>query len=454
MASVSLEYSGREHFPGKVDESGGVYEFPSLYSIDKKERIHIWTQYIILVKNAEFVYDDIDWEVPDDVSLVKIKDEYFDDETLEMKNIIALIYNETGIVDMKITRNAATEVKNGALGLKGKKNARNTFMQALIKARSFYNKKISAGYSLDNIKTESNLFYAMAANKYNTKHVKFPCYSQPKLDGLRCLITYNNNKIYKYSRRIKNWPGFEDLDILVKPLLDKIPGLTLDGELYAHGIPLQTIAGVARNEKKSIDLDYYIFDLFVVENGEIKKLKFVERVQLMIMLKEINKSERIKFVKTECANNQKELDAYYNNYIKNKFEGQMIRNPKSYYESTKYREMRTNNLLKRKKLFTGEFELVDVDQATNGRAAGTFIGIFRVPNSAVTFKSTPKDYTMDESRKLFLTVSKNIDKYRGQMATLEYQDLSKDGVPLRAKFILFRKDEESSDSDEGIYQGE
>ena len=49
---------------------------------------------------------------------------------------------------------------------------------------------------------------------------------------------------------------------------------------------------------------------------------------------------------------------------------------------------------------------------------------------------------MDESRELYNTISGNLKKYIGMESTIEYQELSNTGVPLRAKFVAFRKDGE------------
>jgi hypothetical protein len=86
-------------------------------------------------------------------------------------------------------------------------------------------------------------------------------------------------------------------------------------------------------------------------------------------------------------------------------------------------------------IFTG------VEQSTTGRASGTFIGVFETKNKEI-FRATAKNYTMEESRELYEMINNNLQKYIGMDATIEFQELSNTGVPLRAKFVAFRKDGE------------
>jgi hypothetical protein len=71
-------------------------------------------------------------------------------------------------------------------------------------------------------------------------------------------------------------------------------------------------------------------------------------------------------------------------------------------------------------------------------ALGTFIGIFITHDNKTQFKASPKNMTMNEMRELYKNVSSNKNDYIGKYATIEYEDISIDGVPLRPKFLQFR----------------
>jgi hypothetical protein len=440
---MSSDFRSAENFAGSIDDKNNLYVFTKLRSIDSMKRVRNWTQFIMLLpSDTDLEYlSQIDWEIPE--NRLEIKPEYFSD--MKLSNIIAVVYNEQGIDTGKLTRNAGTIITSGSAGLENKKNSRNVFIQALIKGRSHYNKKVNAGYSESNTKTEDDLFYGMAASNFddNVSRVTYPCYSQPKLDGNRCLITLRDNKVIKYSRRKKLWPGIDDLDSCLMPLLLAIPNVTLDGELYVHGTKLQDITGVARNETKKFDLNYYIFDAFIPsENGESASSDtFTKRIYFLKKLNSVNKSPRIKFVETLKIKNFADMERVYKYYLRNKYEGQMIRIANSVYQTSKFREVRSRDLLKRKLLFTDEFIFTGVEQSTTGRASGTFIGVFETKNKEI-FRATAKNYTMEESRELYEMINNNLQKYIGMDATIEFQELSNTGVPLRAKFVAFRKDGE------------
>ena len=65
-------------------------------------------------------------------------------------------------------------------------------------------------------------------------------YSQPKLDGVRCLIQYERRTqpredvVVAYSRTGKEWKNIDHILEQLKPFFQKHPDVVLDGELYNH----------------------------------------------------------------------------------------------------------------------------------------------------------------------------------------------------------------------------
>lgn len=457
MATTAKSYKDFHNFPGKVID-GVVYEFPVLYSRTKLNRTRFWALKIILVKEREMIYD-VDWN-PEEEDIRKIDPEYFNSKTKLPNEIVALIYNEQGILEMKVTRHPPTKISGGSPGLVGKANERNTFTQALIDARGKWDKMIKNGYTFDEeVKKQSDdLYYAMAAQPYEIKRVTFPCLSQPKLDGVRCLMAPAKDKLIKYSRDQNIWPGFDNFDVLLLDAAKKL-NIIIDGELYLHGKRLQEIVGVARNETKALELDYYIFDVIPLGN---LKMPFEERLDLLENLKELcnlpskkhstrtvaqeitqgnTKGGSVQFVPTKWIADEKELNDCYKKYIADGYEGQMIRMPDAPYATSKYREARSYGILKRKKKFTAEFKFVDLSHGINGKQEGCFIGVLETKDGK-RFNATPKGMTIQEMRDFYNEVAANMPKYLGKMATVEYEDISKDGKPLRPKFVTFREGNE------------
>jgi len=82
----------------------------------------------------------------------------------------------------------------------------------------------------------------MLAYPVNKKPIDYskPVFVQPKLDGVRCVIQYEqhmnhlNNEVVAYSRTGKEWKNIEHILAQLKPFFKKYPNVILDGELYNH----------------------------------------------------------------------------------------------------------------------------------------------------------------------------------------------------------------------------
>jgi len=419
-------YNFRE-FPGSIvnDE----YVFNKLYSVNSKGKELYWIINVRLIDSSSVLSSYThDWDMKAE-KVIKLTDNYFDSST-STEGVLAQIYTIRGEINGKIARPPPTNITTGSIGLKGKKNERNAFTQALIHARAQYNKKMSEGYSTSK-KTNNKLWYAMAANKFDDSYDSYPCYSQPKLDGCRCIVGLEDGSIIKYSRDLNIWKGYEIFDKYLEPIL--LTGVKLDGELYKHGVPLQTIVGVARNSVKTIQLEYHIFDAF----WPGQKYPTEDRLIWLSALK-FPEESYIKIVPSTRVENRTELDKLYNQYIKDGYEGQMVREIDALYETSLVRELRSSHLLKRKKKYDAEFELVSVEQGTCGIAKGSFIGIF-VTDNGLQFKATFKDTDFKTSKEYYKSYLENPNEWLGRKYTIEYDALSKDNKPLRPKIKALRE---------------
>ena len=59
---------------------------------------------------------------------------------------------------------------------------------------------------------------------------------QPKLDGVRCVIQYDNSQVKAYSRTGKEWKNIDHILFNLVPFFQKHPNVILDGELYNHDL--------------------------------------------------------------------------------------------------------------------------------------------------------------------------------------------------------------------------
>lgn len=412
----------------------GIIHFPTLYNTDSKLRIRVWNIYLKLFGDDNFI--EITNNLLENKNINKLKHKY--------TKIYAKYYTETGILDMKITKSEPTIITKGKNI--GKKNETNVLTQGLIEIRSKYLKKIDSGYSKNIKSTDNKIPYPMALHRYDnfSNKLSFPCFIQPKLDGIRIMVYYDielNSVIIK-SRKLKNILGFDYIKNELYDILKENKTLYLDGELYCHGIQLQDISSMVRNEDRAINdkiLKFNIFDCFDVSNP---KWKFIDRLEFIYNIckshnSDCNDTNYVISVLTKKVENKAEGDKVYNEYIKDNYEGVVYKNIDGLYKFSYDKELRSYDNLKRKQQFDEEFEIIDYTTGTQGKYVGSIIFIMKTKDNQ-TFNVTP-NVKYEEQQEMYKLAQKDFDKYyKGKMATIRYDDLSKNGIPLRAKWITIR----------------
>ena len=81
-------------------------------------------------------------------------------------------------------------------------------------------------------------------------------FMQPKLDGVRCVIQYDNSEVKAYSRTGKEWKNIDHILFNLKPWFALNPNVILDGELYNHDLKddFEKIISLVRKTKPT-DID-------------------------------------------------------------------------------------------------------------------------------------------------------------------------------------------------------
>jgi DNA ligase-1 len=489
-----------EEFQGEVSKSG-IYTFPSLHHLDSNNKHRIWSLYIRIIKKDGQSHE-INWDIKKEKQL-KISLDYFKTGT-EYINLpsdaIVEAWVETGIIDGKITRSSPTYFEDNAF--EGQKNQRNAFQQAMIYGRSQYLKRVNKGgetesefskstesefskstesestkeekkktkskkeskdhdtNSITNTNSITDMYFPMLAKAYKDgkKHLKYPLYIQPKLDGMRCLAflksDYKNySDVVIYSRTKKEFGNIEYIKKVLFPFLAKFydknknQSIYLDGELYLHGKKLQDISGQNRKEFEDTDdknkNQYHIYDCFYPND---LNQKFKDRKELLASIfstiKKDNNNlalEYIKPVETLLVQDEKESEKIFNRFISEKYEGAILRNIDGPYLANKDKTgafMRSKDLVKMKKKFTDEFEIVGFTEG-RGKDKSAIIWICKT-KKGVEFNVAPKDMTYEERYKLYSECKKDFSSYIGKPLTVEYEDLSKLKVPQRAKALVIR----------------
>ena len=491
MTSEKRNFSNFEEFPGCVVAE--QYRFPTLYYIDSAGKLRVWNIMVRLVKekNRKPSHGH-DWDLfaEDQMPVV---DAYLRDKELP-PNTIAQFWVETGVVGGKISRHPPTYPAETNVS---RSNERNTFKQSLVDARSKYLKKKEEGGLTDKefkamrkglgmrgkdkkMRVGSTAYFPMLARKFDedTKHVVWPAIGQPKLDGVRCQAFLNTNplkvdrgkityeNVMLYTRNRKEFQGFEHIRrMLLEPLIalyhDDGYSIYLDGEFYKHGNSLQDISGQVRNVKKNSEytkktsVDYCIYDCFYPNE---LVMPFSERLEILGDFFSVLESSEVDWEGSEmepvsiniikmvpCVElaNEEEMRGQYKVWLKEKYEGLMYRNPASPYLAHPSKTgtfLRSHGLLKLKMRYSDEFELTGFTEGAKGRDKGAIMWICKTEGGK-SFHATPKNMTLVKRYELFkqLMSEENFDDdYSGRMMTIEYEDLSKDGVPLRAKAVGIR----------------
>ncbi len=295
--------------------------------------------------------------------------ERFTDISVEdLGNGTADIVKITGVVGSEKVMTSRTNVKTG-------------YEKALKRAQTMWN----------NEKTKLTHVLPMLANKWEDrqKYISEPFYVQPKLDGVRLLVSNHGC----FSRTGKPVEGVEHL---ARGLKD---GEYLDGECYAPNKTFEEITSMFKMNPK--ELEFHVFDYFDLNRPN---LMFEER------------KERIT-IETFSVNSKNNLQSYHDMFVSQGHEGVMIREASSIYEIGK----RSNHLLKYKTFQTEEYPIVDVKEGT-GREKGTAIWICKAGEQH--FSVRPEGTL--EVRRGYLEKK---DNYIGKQLTVRFQNLTALGVP-------------------------
>ena len=281
----------------------------------------------------------------------------------------------------------------------------------------------SASVSAVDIKAETKIF-PMLAHKYdpNSKTkiknpIVYPCFVQPKLDGLRCLIYVSaTNEIVTQSRTGGIFTTMEHITSGLGHFFQKYPKVVLDGELYTNKYPFEELVGIIKRKHidesdlpKIRDVHFHIYDVVSLEG-------YVERHQFILDNHRLFPNT-FEIVKTEEAKTVEDFKTKFTEYIQEGYEGIMLRNKSGPYVSN-----HSHDLQKYKEFEEDEFVIVGFEEA-GGRDAGTVIWRCAT-KTGNKFDCRPVG-SIEYRKELFRNAQANV----GKLLTIKYQELSEKGIP-------------------------
>ena len=256
--------------------------------------------------------------------------------------------------------------------------------------------------------------HPMLAHDYNKrgKDIKFPCYAQRKLDGVRCLAISGKGL---FSRTGKAFPHMDH----IRAEINSLPkGTILDGELYSDTLNFQEIVGLVKKETlkpvdapKMTQIYLCVYDTIMDGTNEARNAWLTD-------LFKTHKFKALKLLPTDVANNLDDVKRLHAEYVADGYEGLILRNKAGLYKVGH----RSADLQKYKEFKDDEYKIVGFKEG-DGIEKGCVIWVCETKDKK-PFSVRPRG-THEDRAAAFKTASKAV----GKKLTVRFQELTEDGIP-------------------------
>jgi len=258
---------------------------------------------------------------------------------------------------------------------------------------------------------------AESYDKYPVTDFKADVFSQPKLDGARCIATAKG----LFTRQGKEWVATPHIVEDLALFFETFPDAILDGELYDHDTDFNTIMSLVKQKNPDVDdfaasravIKYHVYDYpshpgrFSMRSHGLKNDSIIFGPSIVV-------------VETSKVLNQEALDFLNAGYLSEGYEGQMVRTGTSEYENR-----RTKDLKKRKEFIDAEYTIVDISEGAGNRAGMAGYITYQLGDGTDrTFGSGIKG-----THAFCKELLQNAEKYQGGQGTVRYFELTLDGIP-------------------------
>jgi DNA ligase-1 len=269
--------------------------------------------------------------------------------------------------------------------------------------------------------------------------VKYPCYIQPKLDGIRCLAIDG----VAYSRKMKPIPNQ-----YVQKVFKELNLHGLDGELMVHG-DFNSVQSAIMSEDGEPEFYLAVYDYWDSD------LPYSDRAALYTTkIFEINKPLFVKRVISEFVNTPEEAERAVAKYVEQGYEGGILRSPNGRYKQGRS-TFKEGFLLKLKSFHDSEAVVIGFEEKMSnentletdergyakrsskkeGMVPANTLGSLQVDWNGVVF-NIGSGFTDIQRKEIW----GNKENYIGKLANFSYQELSKYGVPRFPVWRGFRSE--------------
>ena len=272
----------------------------------------------------------------------------------------------------------------------------------------------------------------MLAYPVSTKPIDYskPVFIQPKLDGVRCVIQYDNSDVKAYSRTGKEWKNIQHILAELKPFFEKYPNVILDGELYNHDLKddFEKIISLVRKTKPTDEdrvesaemVQFHCYDIIDEELLYDQRNEFINQALMLI--------PSVHIVDTNLVDDEIRAQAYHKINLENGYEGSIVRT------NDIYKCGRSWSLRKFKDFSDAEATIIGYLDG-KGKRTGTLGKFIMQDDEGIEFGCPPGKGYSYKDLKIMLD---NIGDYIGQRATFTFFERTKAGSYRHPLFKCIR----------------
>jgi len=307
----------------------------------------------------------------------------------------------------------------------GKANSTTPEQQAFSEARAKHEKQRKKGYVLTTQAAENGAvdevvtggIAPMLAHKFSDygHKIKFPCYIDPKLDGIRCIAMIAEGECTLWTRTRKPITGVPHIQREMERLFPAGQHMW-DGELYIHKSEdfEQIVSYVRQKDPKPghENVEYWIYDK--PGPGSYKQ-RWIDKTGLVL-----GSGGPVHAVCTQLAESAAHIITIFEELLALGYEGAMVKQATGLYAEGK----RSQDLLKLKEFVDDEFEIIGCEEG-RGKLQGHVAAFICKAKNGAEFKAKMRGETA-MLRRYWLDPL----LYTGQLLTVKFQNLTgASGVP-------------------------
>jgi len=331
---------------------------------------------------------------------------------------IANIITEHGYEESEKLQRATVKITSGKNV--GRSNETTPYEQAVLEATAKWEKKRDKKYTVDKKELFENrapLPMLALDFKKRGKSMEWPAFTQPKLNGIRCLATKLSEDAMDYTSR--GGKTFTTLDHLTPHLLEMMDvGEIFDGEIFTKELTFQQItSAIKRQQDNSLLLEFWIYDV-------VQDEPFADRSDHLAAL---GLFDPLVLVPTISVKDVDQMKKMHNQMVEAGYEGTIIRNYHGVYKA----DHRSADLQKYKDFIDEEFEIVGGKQGV-GKDEGAVTFLCETEEGK-RFDCRPRG-TYEQRQRWW----KDLSNLMGKQLTVRYQVRSDDNIPIFPVGIAIR----------------